>query len=63
MRHIVHLTRVTRDSHAGPETPADAIRRRAERLRDVGTEYVRDGMTLRFSDNGADITLTYEDLP
>ncbi|RDI32418.1 hypothetical protein DEU38_103151 [Rhodococcus sp. AG1013] len=61
MGHTVHLTRITRDTHAGPEAPTEAIRRRAERLRDVGTPFERDGMTLRFNDNGADITLTYEE--
>lgn len=63
MGHIVQLTRVESAAHTGPESAAEAIRRRTERLRDVGTPYTRDGMTLRFNDNGAHITLTYEELP
>lgn len=61
MSHTVHLTRVVHDSHTGPESAAEAIRRRTERLRDTGTPYTRDGMTLRFNDGGADITLTYQE--
>ncbi|RVW06246.1 hypothetical protein [Rhodococcus spongiicola] len=63
MSHIVHLTRVGHSSIGGSGTAADAIRKRAARLRESGTPFERDGMTLRFKDsNGADVTLSYEEV-
>lgn len=62
-QHILTMTVVSTHRHEDHFVSAsEGLQQRAERLKESGTPFTRDGMTLSYTNrSGAHITLTYED--
>lgn len=62
-RHTLLMrTETNHVHHDHYNTAAEAIQQRIDRLKEAGTPYTREWMTLTYTDNaGAKITLTYQE--
>jgi hypothetical protein len=62
-QHTVMMTSLTTHLHEDHHITAEqGIQQRIDRLKEAGTPYTREWMTLSYTDNaGARITLTYQE--